>query len=84
MKLTVMKVVNAFTDIDDMIQFDAPQLKALTPTQLIEIGQFYQIAKQLTDSLGDNGDINEMADTEIEIPGYLGWIESWLQAKYEL
>jgi len=84
MKLTVMKVVNAFTDIDEMVQFDAPQLKALTPTQLIGIGEFYQIARQLTDSLGDNVDINDMADTEFEIPDYLGWIEPWLQAKYDL
>ena len=68
MKITNMEIVNAYTDIDDMMKNGNGPIKLLTPEQIFEMGQFHQWASTLVSN--DALDL----DAKTDIPEHIDWV----------
>lgn len=65
---TASSIINAFTDIDDMMKTGNGPIMLLTPMQMFEMGQFHQWAKQHV----DNDNLN--MDAIIPVPDDFDWV----------
>ena len=68
MKLNNSYIINAFTDLDEMMQMGNGPIKLLSPQQLFEMGQFYQWATKIVDDEGID------FEAETEVPEEFAWV----------
>lgn len=65
---TATDIINAFTDIDDMMKTGNGPIMLLTPIQMFEMGQFHQWAEKYVND--DNLDM----DAIIPVPDDIAWV----------
>lgn len=68
MNITNGEIINAFTDIDEMMQNGNGPIMLLSPIQMFELGQFYEWAKLIV----NNDDIN--LDNKTFVPEPIEWV----------
>lgn len=67
MKIKNEHIINAFTDLDELMQGHGSVL-LISPKEMFEMGQFYQWAKSIVD--------DESTDLEVEtdVPEEFAWV----------
>lgn len=75
MKHTKMNIVNAFTSLDEMMQHGNGPIMLLSPQQMFEMGQFYEMAKPIVND--DEANLDDEVEVEDEIEWVVGETQSW-------
>jgi hypothetical protein len=75
MRLPNVDIINAFTDIDEMMQFGHGPIMLLSPQRMFEMGQFYQWAETLINN--DEIDMDGSTDVPNDFDWVVGETQSW-------
>lgn len=68
-------IVNAFTDLDEMMRHGNGPIMLLTPLQMFEMGQFYEWSKAIVED--DNCDLDAMTLVPEDFAWVVGETQGW-------
>lgn len=68
MKIQNLHIVNAFTNLDELMQGKGPSPMLISLKEMFEMGQFYQWAKPIVEN--DDTDL----EAETEVPEEFAWV----------
>lgn len=74
---TYANIINAFTDIDEMIQFGNGPIMKLSPEEMFEMGQFYQWVSDTIDMSDESMDLNATTDVPEQFEWVIGETHGW-------
>ena len=74
-KYTAENIINAFTDLDEMMQHGNGPIMLLSPQQMFEMGQFYEWAKPIVNN--NDIDMNSEHDVPDDIEWVIGETQGW-------